>query len=72
MTASGDTRQAGRWHRLHLGRLRRSPAAQGMTKLEVVAVDLISGVSVEQVFDSAGVTLGTWSQVIDGYSRLDR
>lgn len=26
MTASGDTRQAGRWHRLHLGRLRRSPA----------------------------------------------
>lgn len=50
----------------------QDPAAQAMTELEVVAVDLISGVSVEQVFDSAGVTLATWSQVIDGYSRLDR
>jgi hypothetical protein len=50
----------------------QDPSAQAMTKLEVVAVDLIGGVSVEQVFDASGVTLSTWSSVIDGYSRLDR
>jgi hypothetical protein len=37
-----------------------------------VAVDLISGVNIDQVFDANGVTLASWSQVIDGYSRLDR
>jgi hypothetical protein len=50
----------------------QDPAAQATTKLEVVAVDLIGGVSVEQIFDASGVTLATWSSVIDGYSRLDR
>ncbi|MFZ5440735.1 MAG: hypothetical protein ACOZQL_12060 [Myxococcota bacterium] len=50
----------------------QDPAAQAMTKLEVVAVDLVSGVTVEQLFDTAGVTLASWAQVIDGYSRLDR
>ena len=50
----------------------QDPTAEAMTKLEVVAVDLISGVSVEQVFDASGVTLSSWSSVIDGYSRLDR
>lgn len=50
----------------------QDPAAQAMPKLEVVAVDLIGGVSVEQIFDAAGVTLATWATVIDGYSRLDR
>lgn len=50
----------------------QDPSAQAMTKLEVVAVDLIGGVSVEQVFDASGVTLSSWSSVIDGYSRLDR
>ncbi|MBL8913870.1 MAG: hypothetical protein JNM17_24415, partial [Archangium sp.] len=50
----------------------QDPAAQAMSKLEVVAVDLVSGVSLDSVFGTGGVTLGTWSQVIDGYSRLDR
>ncbi|MFT3708769.1 MAG: hypothetical protein QM817_14060 [Archangium sp.] len=50
----------------------QDPAAQAMSKLEVVAVDLIGGVSLDSLFGTGGVTLGTWSQVIDGYSRLDR
>lgn len=43
-----------------------------MSKLEVVAIDLVAGVSLESLFGTGGVTLSTWSQVIDGYSRLDR
>jgi hypothetical protein len=43
-----------------------------MTDLEIVAVDLVSDVTVEQLFDSAGVTLSNWAQAIDGYTRLDR
>lgn len=50
----------------------QDPSAQAMTRLEVVAVDLIGGVAVEQLFDASGVTLATWASVIDGYSRLDR
>ncbi len=50
----------------------QDPAAQAMTKLEVVAVDLVAGVNIDQVFEASGVTLASWSQVIDGYSRLDR
>jgi hypothetical protein len=50
----------------------QDPAGQAMTRLELVAVDLVSGVGIDQLFDTAGVNLSTWSQVIDGYSRLDR
>lgn len=50
----------------------QDPAAQPMSKLEIVGVDLVSGVSINSLFDTAGVTLATWSQVIDGYARLDR
>ena len=50
----------------------QDPSAQAMTKLEVVAVDLVGGVSVESVFEASGVTLANWSSVVDGYSRLDR
>lgn len=50
----------------------QDPTTQAMTRLELVAVDLVSGVTLDQLFDSAGVNLASWSQVIDGYSRLDR
>lgn len=48
------------------------PATEASAALEVVAVDLLSGVSVQQVFDASGVTLSTWVTALDGYSRLDR
>jgi len=50
----------------------QDPAAQAMTKLEVVAIDLVSGVSLDQVFDAYGVTVASWASIVDGYSRLDR
>ena len=50
----------------------QDPTLQSATSFEVVAVDLISGVSIDQLLDTAGVTLASWHQVIDGYSRLDR
>lgn len=50
----------------------QDPTTQAATTLELVAVDLVSGVSLEQLFDTRGVTLASWAQVIDGYSRLDR
>jgi hypothetical protein len=50
----------------------QDPAAQAMTKLEVVAIDLVSGVSLDQVFDANGVTVASWASIVDGYSRLDR
>lgn len=48
------------------------PATEAGAKLEVVAVDLVNGVTVEDVFDVPGVTLSTWVTALDGYSRLDR
>lgn len=50
----------------------QDPAAQANSKLELVGVDLVQGVSLDALFDTAGVTLATWSDVIDGYARLDR
>lgn len=50
----------------------QDPAGQAMVGLEVVAVDLVSGVAVDEVFDFRGVNLSTWATAIDGYSRLDR
>ena len=40
--------------------------------LEVVAVDLANGTSVEDVFSLKGVNLSTWVTAIDGYSRFDK
>ncbi|GMU59600.1 MAG: hypothetical protein AMXMBFR34_13630 [Myxococcaceae bacterium] len=48
------------------------PATEAGGALEVVAVDLISGVSVQQVFEASGITLSSWANALDGYSRLDR
>ncbi len=48
------------------------PASQGTVKLEVVAVDLANGVSVEEVFTLKGVNLSSWVGAIDGYSRFDK
>ncbi|MGV3622748.1 MAG: hypothetical protein ACO1OB_18155, partial [Archangium sp.] len=50
----------------------QDPTTQSATSFEVVAVDLISGISIDQLLDTSGVTLASWHQVIDGYSRLDR
>ena len=48
------------------------PASQGSVKLEVVAVDLANGTTVEDVFTLPGVNLSTWISGIDGYSRFDK
>ncbi len=50
----------------------QDPAAESGSTLEVVAVDLANGTTVEGVFDAAGQTLVSWSQSIDGYARADR
>lgn len=50
----------------------QDPTAQAEPTLEVVAVDLVTGVSLDDLFDTRGVTLASWARVIDGYSRLDR
>lgn len=48
------------------------PLAQGTLQMEVVAVDLSDGTSVEDIFTLKGVNLSTWLTVIDGYSRFDK
>jgi hypothetical protein len=48
------------------------PASQGTVKMEVVAVDLANGTSVEDVFTLKGVNLSSWVTAIDGYSRFDK
>jgi hypothetical protein len=48
------------------------PGQEGAPDFEVAAVDLSSPTSVDDVFSFAGVTLSTWSMVVDGYSRIDR
>lgn len=50
----------------------QDPTTEATFGLELVAVDLTDGVTVDQVFSTGGVTLATWSEAIDGYSRLDR
>ncbi|MFO0596046.1 MAG: carboxypeptidase-like regulatory domain-containing protein [Myxococcaceae bacterium] len=50
----------------------QDPAAQPNSTLELVAVDLVTGVSIDSVVATGGVTLATWSEVIDGYARFDR
>lgn len=48
------------------------PATQGTVKLEVVAVDLTSGTTADDVLGFKGVNLSTWVSAIDGYSRFDK
>lgn len=50
----------------------QDPSTQGMTDLEVVAVDLVSGITLDGLFDSTGITLANWARAVDGYTRLDR
>jgi hypothetical protein len=48
------------------------PTTEAMTHLEVVAVDLSAGVTVDDVISLRGVNLSNWVTGIDGYSRFDR
>ena len=48
------------------------PASQATVKLEVVAVDLANGTSVDEVFTLKGINLSSWVSAIDGYSRFDK
>jgi hypothetical protein len=48
------------------------PTGEAGATLQVVAVDLVDGVTVEDVLDVPGVNLSSWVMAIDGYSRLDR
>ncbi|MDX2008973.1 MAG: hypothetical protein SFW67_02225 [Myxococcaceae bacterium] len=48
------------------------PGQEAAPDFEVAAVDLSSGTSADDVFSFPGVTLSTWSMVVDGYSRIDR
>ncbi len=48
------------------------PTAQPMVALEVVTVDLSSGVVADGVWGFGGVNLSNWVTAIDGYSRFDR
>jgi hypothetical protein len=50
----------------------QDPAAQAMSALELVAIDLAAGVTFDGLLSPHGVNLLTWALAIDGYSRLDR
>lgn len=50
----------------------QEPTAQGQVTIELVALDLVSNVALDALFDARGVTLANPSSIIDGYSRLDR
>ncbi|MBL9039266.1 MAG: hypothetical protein JNG84_12170 [Archangium sp.] len=48
------------------------PAGQAVPRLELVAMDLVSGLSVDDVLTLRGVNLTTLTQGLDGYCRVDR
>jgi hypothetical protein len=50
----------------------KDPATEMGASLEVVAVDLVNGTTVEGLFEASGTTLVGWTSAIDGYARADR
>ncbi len=50
----------------------QEPTSEAQISFELVALDLVSNIPLDTLFDARGVTLANPSSIIDGYSRLDR